>query len=52
MAVRREFMVMGDDDEALGIHEIANATNALGMHEIVDATNAFQFMKQPTLLMR
>ena len=29
-----------DDDEALGIHEIADATNALGLHEIADTTNA------------
>ena len=39
-AVRWEFMVMGDDDEALGIHKIADATNALAMLEIADATNA------------
>ena len=39
-AMRWEFMVMGDDDEALGIHEIADATNAFGIHEIADATNA------------
>ena len=40
LVVRWEFMVMGDDDEALGIHEIADATNALGMHEKANATNA------------
>ena len=40
LVVRWEFMVMGDDDEALGIHEIADATNALGMHEKANASNA------------
>ena len=34
-----EFMLMGNDDVALGIHKITDATNALQMHKIADATN-------------